>query len=241
MKFIQLLAIFTLIANQLFAQDKSSPVKLLQSEDFESPGRHEILSPIPYGEKGIIQVNNRGIKSFNFQLFTNELRFVKEKTVEPENKLSEHASNPRFVKVGSKTYLFVRDVYRDRDKEGVSCLEFNADKLDFEAKDKKLFETSDKVAYNGVYSFGGSSFEDENKISFGSYKMDISKNDKAVLFTYRLRPEKRNDKLNNDVIGMQVLTSKWKKFGVVKLRCLIQKQKWTIFHLLFQMMPKCIF
>lgn len=218
MKFIQLLVLITLISNQLFSQDKSSPVKLLQSEDFESPGKHEILAPIPYGEKGIIQVNNRGIKSFNFQLFSNDLRFIKEKTVEPERKLSEDASNPRFVKIGSKTYLFVRDVYRDRDKEGVSCLEFNPEKLDFELKDKKLFESSDKVAYNGLYSFSNAGFEDENKISFGSYKMDVSKNEKAIMFTYRLKPEKRNDKLNNDVIGMQVFDQKMDKIWGGEMR-----------------------
>jgi len=87
------------------------------------------------------------------------------------------------MRVGNKTYLFVRDVYKDRNVEGVSCLEFNLDKLNFEPADKKLFETSDKASSN---------------------TMDLSKNKKMVLFTYRLRPEKRNDKLNNDVIGMQV-------------------------------------
>lgn len=186
------------------AQPVHSPVKMLQSEDFESPGRHEILSPIPYGEKGILQVNNKGIKSFNFQLFSNDLKLIKEKTVEPEGKLSERAGSPRFIKVGKKTYLFVRDVDKDRDKEGVSCLEFDFDKLDFAPRDKKLFESSDRVAYNGLYSFSSESFVDDNNISFGTYKMDISKNQKNVLFTYRLRPEKRNDRLNNDVIGMHV-------------------------------------
>ena len=204
--------------SNLFAQNSDSPVKMLQSEDFESPGRHEILSPIPYGEKGILQVNNKGTKSFNFQLFSNDLKFIKDKTVEPREKLSEHASAPRFIKVGDKTYLFVRDVYKDRDKEGVSCLEFNLDKLNFEPRDKKLFETSDKVAYNGLYSFSSASFEDESKISFGSYKMDISKNEKAVLFTYRMRPEKRNDKLNNDVIGMQVFDQDMNKIWGDEMR-----------------------
>ena len=148
----------------IVAQKSDSPVKMMQSEDFESPGRHEILSPIPYGEKGILQVNNKGTKSFNFQLFSNDLKFIKDNTVEPKEKLSEHAAYPRFIKIGDKTFLFVRDVYKDRDKEGVSCLEFNLDKLNFEPRDQKLFETSDKVAYNGLYGFSSESFEDENKI-----------------------------------------------------------------------------
>jgi hypothetical protein len=41
--------------------------------------------------------------------------------------------------------------------------------------------------------------------------MDISKNEKSVLFTYRLRPEKKNDKLNNDVIGMHVYDQQMNK------------------------------
>jgi len=51
-----------------FAQKNDSPVKMEQSDDFDSPGRHEILSPIPYGEKGILQVNSKGIKSFKFSM-----------------------------------------------------------------------------------------------------------------------------------------------------------------------------
>jgi len=202
----------------ILAQKTDSPVKMMQSDDFESPGRHEILSPIPYGEKGILQVNNKGVSSFNFQLFSNKLTLIKENTVEPEDKLSERAGYPSFVKIGDKSYLFVRDVYRDRDKEGVSCLEFNIDKLNFEPKAKKLFESSDKVAYNGLFGFSDESFVDDNNISFGSYKMDISKNKKTVLFTYRLRPEKRNDRLNNDVIGMQLFDQDMNKIWGDEMR-----------------------
>lgn len=211
-KFLALLGVlFPFLFPPVLAQKPNSPVRMLQSEDFESPGRHEILSPIPFGEKGILQVNNKGTKSFNFQLFSNELKLLRENTVEPANKLSEHSGSPRFIKIGTKTYLFVRDIDKENDREGVSCLAFDLDKLDFAPSAKKLFESSSRVAYNGLYSFAGESFADDNKISFGSYKMDISKNQQHVLFTYRLRPEKRNDRLNNDVIGMQVFDQEMNK------------------------------
>jgi hypothetical protein len=227
MKLFSSFFFFFFFVAHVFAQKGESQVKMIQSEDFESPGRHEILAPIPFGEKGILQVNNKGIKSFNFQLFTNDLKFVKEKTVEPEDKLSEHANSPRFVKVGDKTYLFVRDVYRDRDKEGVSCLEFNFDKLNFEPKDKKLFESSDKVASNSSYfsmfAWGfmnrpAPDLDADDGITFGAYTMHISKNEKVVSFTYRLKPENRNDKLSKDVIGMQVFDQDMNKIWGDEMR-----------------------
>jgi hypothetical protein len=220
MRFYKLLSLALLLSLGSFAQKSNSPVVMHQSEDFESPGRHEILSPIPFGSKGILQVNNKGTKSFNFQWFTNDLKFVKENTVEPREKLSDNANSPRFVKIGDKSYLFVRDVYRDRKREGVSCLEFDLNKLDFVAKDKKLFESSEKVAYNSIFGMwrDDESFTDDNNISFGSYKMDISKNKKTVLFTYRLKPEHRNDRLNTDVIGMHLFDQDMNKLWGDEIR-----------------------
>jgi hypothetical protein len=59
MKFYLSLVIGLLAISDITAQKSDSPVKMIQSEGFESPGRHNILSPIPYEVKGILQVNNK--------------------------------------------------------------------------------------------------------------------------------------------------------------------------------------
>lgn len=186
------------------------PVELKKSDAFEIPWQHKPYPPISFAEKGILQVSEMRLKSFNFQWFTNDLKFVKEKTVEPKDRLSDRANSPRFIKVGDKAYLFVRDVYRERATEGVSCLEFDLDQFDFVKEDKKLFESSSKVAFN-MFRNNTASFEDDNNITFGLYKMDISKNSKTVLFTYRLVPENRKEKENHDVIGMHLFDANMNK------------------------------
>lgn len=191
-----------------FSQHK---VEMKQSESFDSKSRHEIGAPIPLGDEGILQVNNHGLESFQFQLFSNDLKMKNEKTVETEDRIGDRCSSPRMVKIGGHIYLFMRQVYREQKQEGVSCLRFNLNDLDFAPKSEELFRSSEQVAYNGIFSMGNAGFEDENKISFGSYKLDFSRNQKAVVFTYRLKPERKKDVENHDVMGMQVFNQNMEK------------------------------
>ena len=179
---------------------KTDEITMRQSQDFETPGRHSINEPVAYGNKGIFQFSNKGAKSVHVQLFGNDLKMIKENTDEIKSSLSEHANNPIIRRMGDKIYLFVRDVYRDTKTEGVSALEFNPETMRFEQKDKKLFESSSRVAFwSSRFFFGTFSFGD-----LGPYSMNFSKKESKVLFTYRLVPEKRNQKESHDEIGMYV-------------------------------------
>ncbi len=177
-----------LIVNSVMAQDPYATIKpydIKVSAEFESPGRYIVLNPVPYGDKGIIQVNAKNVESFNFQHFDSDLKFIKENTVETEGKLNKRVNFNRFVKFNNKTYLFVRDVFRETENEGISALEFNPDKLEFAGTSRNLFKSSGKVRMNS-YSFYQS--EDENNF----------------LYTYELTPKDRRDKYNKDVLGMYV-------------------------------------
>lgn len=176
-------AVSTVKSQDPYASIKPYDIKI--SAEFESPKRHAILNPVPFGDKGIVQVNAKNTESFSFQLFNSDLKFVKENTVSTEGKLNERVNFNRFIKFNKKTYLFVRDVFRETENEGISALEFNFDKLDFAGTSKNLFKSSGKVRMNS-YSFYQS--EDENNF----------------LYIYELTPKDRRDRYNKDVLGMNV-------------------------------------
>src|ERR1043165_812496 len=127
------------------AQVSAGPYTVRNSAEFESPKKHAISDPIPYGDKGIIQVNIQKAKSFSFQLFNNDLVYQKENTVPTEGLLNERVQYERAIKLKNKTYIMFRDVFREEDKEGISALEFNPDKLDFVGKSINLFSSSIRV------------------------------------------------------------------------------------------------
>ncbi len=178
---------------------KAGPYSVNSSEEFESPKKHEIQDPIPYGKDGIIQVNSKGSESFSFQLFSNDLKLIKENTVNTESKLNDHTNYDRFVKLQNKTYLFVRDVDRDAHTEGISALEFSPKDLDFKgAKATSLFQSTDKVQMGNYYGVG----RVYTGGYLGAYGFDVSNDKSKFLYTYRLVPREKKDKLNKDIIGM---------------------------------------
>lgn len=168
-----------------FIGQGSGPYNIKVSAEFESPKRHLVMNPVPYGKNGIIQVNGKNTESFSFQLFDNNLKMIKENTVSTDGKLNERVNFNRFQKFDNKTYLFVRDVFRETDNEGISALEFSPDKLDFIGNSRNLFKSSWKV----------------RSFSYGFYKSEDEKN---FLYTYELVSKEKRDKLNKDVIGMHV-------------------------------------
>lgn len=199
-------SLFLLVFTCIIAIAKSQntgPYTVRASEEFESPKRHLVSDPIAYGNDGIIQINNKGIESFSFQQFSTDLVFQKENTVLTEGKLNERVSYERFLKIKNKTYLFVREVFKEEHKEGITALEFLPGKLDFTGIGKNLFKSSDKVRmgytnyYTGTYS--------------GAYEFELSKDNTKFLYTYALIPAEKKDELNNDIIGMYVFDENLKQ------------------------------
>lgn len=191
-----LLGFVTICSN---AQDANAPVKMRQSADFDTPNRYPLLSLLPYNDVGIFNICNKGVGDYNIQLFGNDLKFKKEKDFDVSSRLSDKANSPEIIRMGNKVYLLVRDVYKDTKTEGLSALEFFPDKMTFDLKDKKLIESDGKVAYwfALVSGIGWAT-------SISNYSIKMSENEQKLLITYRRTPEKRSDKLNNDIIGMFV-------------------------------------
>jgi hypothetical protein len=116
---------------------------------------------------------------------------------------------PNLVKLKDKSYLFVREVFRETKTEGITALEFDPERLDFVGTGKNLFKSSDKVR-SGGFSAGmwGVSFASGG---FGAYDFSTSDDNTKFLFTYSLVPKEKRDKLNKDVIGFYVGDENLKK------------------------------
>lgn len=176
---------------------QTGPYRVRFSDGFDSPRKFRVMDPISYGDKGIIQVNARKkLKAYNFQLFSTDLKLKKESTVKMRDKLGDHVNFENFMKLKNKTYLFVREVFRGEEVEGISALEFDPDNLDFKGTSQNLFKSTGQVLAQ-TYSYRRS--EDNTKFAY----------------TYSLKPFERRDRLNKEVVGMQVfdenLTKIWGK------------------------------
>jgi hypothetical protein len=195
----------------LEAQVTSSPFTIKYSEPFVVPKGHAGLDPLAFGKDGYIQVNNKGVESFSFQKFSKDLKLEKENLVKIEDVFGERANLDQFVRLKNKTYLFARVVDREKDKEGISAMEFSPQKLDFNGKPVPLFQSSYKVrtemlagATPMFFGFGG---------GVAAYDFSKSQDSSKFMYDYALVSKEKKDKINKDVIGMYVydenLTKLW--------------------------------
>lgn len=210
---VSILAIATLLYTPYtIAQTTNGPYTIKVSEEFKSPKKHKVQSPVGYGKEGIVQVCSKNSESFAFQQFSDDLKNTKNRIISTENKLNERTSYNRFVKLKNKTYLFVRDVNRDAHTEGISALEFLPKELGFANKGKSLFQSSGPVRMGGFnigYSWGFGYPTSIGNPSLGTasdnnYNFVLSKDKTKFLYTYALTPKEKKDVLNKDVIGMYV-------------------------------------
>lgn len=203
----------SIMGNVVNGQEKNhsaGPFNVRNSEKFETPKRHKVLDPIPYEKIGIIQVSGKGTESYNFQVFDNNLKKIKENTVEIGTKLNDDVSLPNLVKLNSKSYLFVREVFRDTKTEGITALEFDPNTLTFVGTGKNLFKSTGKIRIGGGFGFYGFGMTTA-VTSIEGYDFETSDDKTKFLFTYSLIPKEKRDKLNSDIIGMYVFDENLKK------------------------------
>jgi hypothetical protein len=193
---------FSIAGGTLFGQAAGEisvgPYTLRNSSLFDSPKGHQVQSPISFGNVGIIQINPsvKDFNSYSFQLFSQDLKLKKETFIELKGRVGENVSFPFYpagsgiIKFKNKTYLFMREVMKsDKGKvDGLSVLEFFPDKLDFAPKSKNLFTAGGKVSMQG----------------WGFYDIKVSNDQSKFLCQYALYPKDKDNKVNKEIIGLQV-------------------------------------
>lgn len=194
-----------LFAASLHAQT-TSPYLVKKSEEFKSPRKHKILSPIGYGSNGIIQVEAKKLETFSFQKFSPQLKLEKENNVIVAKKVPPGSSFERMVAMKNKTYMFLRN-----ERYGIEALEFLPDKLDFSERSVPLFETSAKiniprstdwVEYGWGWNSGVLTTEDMNSPKM--YNFIVSEDKTKFMYNYTLVPKSYKQNLNKDVVGIYV-------------------------------------
>ncbi|MBL7771623.1 MAG: hypothetical protein JNM95_02030 [Chitinophagaceae bacterium] len=184
-------------------QGYTQDIVMKQSNEFDSPARHDILAPIQLGEQGIFQFNvksGRGkSESVHVVHFNNKLEKLQEKTITLDDEWMMISEIPHVVRVKNKIYFLTRE--DSKKTEGMSAIEFDPQTLTFSKNKIPLFQSSDKV-YN--WSF----------FRFGQEEADeclVSENNTRIGLIYRLKPESRREKVNYDIIGMNVFDENMQK------------------------------
>ena len=209
--------VFIFCSNEIFAQ--YSPFNIQTSEGADVSG-HEILATIPLGVNGVIQVDNRRCESFKFFHYSSDLKLKNQNTVTFE-KGSEmiESYDPIFLSMKTKSYLLVRQVNREKVMEGISAIEFSADKLAFVGDLRNLYNVDkpgdnliDRKLYDNLLTT-------QYRKEIGGHVTYTSSDSSKLLLNYIQKPKVRNDKENFAKVSLQLYDDNLEKIwgGVFKL------------------------
>ncbi len=181
-----------------FAQNSTGPFSIKNSAEYTT-GKGYKLTNVLTDKEDITQVSVNKMESVTFQKFSKDLKLVKENTVNTSMLVGDNSSYERMVNLKNKSYLFTREVNKNAHTEGIAAIEYNPDKMNFNGKQVKLFQSSDKVkSKGGGFVFGFAYIMGE------MYDFQPSLDKTKFLYQYTLTPKEKKDKLNKDIIGLNV-------------------------------------
>jgi hypothetical protein len=189
-------------AGQLSAQPASA-VAFAWGEEYKLPKKHEDLGFIGNFQDGYIQIGHRAHKSLTFQKFSPSLQLLGEQEVDLGDMPRDYSSE-ELTQIGNKYYWFVATYDKGEHKESLLAQEIDVKKGGTVGSWREVLTASKltgTLISTGFYRFGI-----DDKWHFYS-SFDKSK----ILVEYRKQPERRDNRLNNDVIGLQVLDASLNK------------------------------
>jgi hypothetical protein len=198
----------------LNAQVVAGPYVFKTSESYEPSSKYEAENIVGYGSEGIIQANSKDGDSFLFQKFSNDLKLEKENVINMKDKFEGVTHFERLVSLKTKSYLFVRDVRKKINTEGITALEFFPAKLELSTNPLPLFQSSAPVAGKGAHQYVAIQQEDRSKYFESSsqyigsglhpYECILSEDKSKFLYQYTLVPKMKDDRNSKEIKGMQV-------------------------------------
>ena len=154
----------------------------------------------------IVKTNNFIIQSFDPHTLDEISR--------AENNLERNSDFEAFVRTDKQFYVLYTLYDKPNNTEQLFAQEIDPSSSKFKGKPKKLLDVKGKIA--GVFQ-GGFSFYVSDKFDF-----QHSKSENKLLIHFRMKPEKRNDKLSYDRIGLYVFDA-----GLNKIWGDIREMKYT--------------
>ena len=132
-----------------------------------------------------------------------ELKMQKNHVIPVEQVFGNHTNFSNFVKFKNKSYLFVREVFKKQKGEGITAIEFSADRLDLVGKPRNLYISSRSVPdYVSVIS---------GKQEESPHKLMVNGDRTKFMYYYSLKPAKKSDAKNREVVGIHVFDESLRK------------------------------
>ncbi len=178
-------------SNALFSQ--KSPYTIKQSAEFPDSKGVPLwqTSAFPNGDVLLTFAKGEKLDKVGFQYFTSDLT-LSNSTMPNFKGLYDNkkAYLESVIVMNKKSYVFVKEVYKETKTEGISAVEFSSSSLDIKGEPVKLFESS-----RGVYGYSCTVSNDKSKLFYKS----------------NLRNRERKDVLNKQEFGFYMFDENLKK------------------------------
>ncbi|MES1225451.1 MAG: hypothetical protein ABUT20_58770, partial [Bacteroidota bacterium] len=184
----------------LLAQNKKISFKT--GEDYKPPSDAKDLSFFGNDKDGLINVYSKDAKLTIVRFNAHTLIPAGEQTITMP-KASGNFNSENVVDLNGKYYWLYSDWDRDSQKEWLGFNKIDIENGKLLPQANKIIETS-RMAGEPT----GSMFK---VLLANKYTFNYSAGNKKMLVSYRLHPEKRNDKLNYDNIGLHVFDENMEK------------------------------
>ncbi len=187
---------FSIIKIFAFAQS-NSPYTIRNSAEFESLEKLPIIQTNTNANGGGILTYAKGenIEKIAFQTFSADLNIENSNTPNIKSLFANKKTYfSRFLSLNKKSYVFVREVFKETKTEGVSAVEISPSSLEAVGEPIKLFETSRGIIYGG-YGYSSSTSNDKSKI----------------FYKYDLFNRERKDAINKQEFGLYMFDENMKQ------------------------------
>ena len=161
----------------LFSQGKG-PYSINHSTEFEDPDDMFLFRTTPYADGNILLtfINSERFDKIGLQLFSPDLKQVKVATPDLKSMFPNKKSYFDGVKImDKKSYLYVREVYKDTKTEGMSAVEFSPTTLELIGTPIKLFQSTRGIK-NSNFGYSTALSGDRTKLF---YKYDLFDKEKG--------------------------------------------------------------
>ncbi|HEY0031468.1 MAG TPA: hypothetical protein VGC65_11960 [Bacteroidia bacterium] len=187
-----LLISLQLISNGIFSQG-SGPYSIRHSDEFEDSKGVPLSQTNPYANGSVLLTFAKGEKldKIGFQLFSSGLAL--ESSTMPNVKAlfpNKKSYLERVVVLNKKSYIMVKEVFRETKTEGISAVEFSPTSLEISGGAVKLFEST-----RGVYGYSSAASNDKTKL----------------FYKFQLTNRERKDILNKEQYGFYMFDENLKQ------------------------------
>lgn len=195
-KYYALAISLLMVGSGLFAQDKG-PYAIRHSMEFPDTKGVPLSQTNPYANGNILLTFAKGarLNKIGLQLFSSDLKLQNSQIPDVKSLFSNKRSTfERVMVLNNKSYIFVREVFKETKTEGISAVEFSPSSLEIIGSPVKMFESSRGII-GGEYGYSSSASNDKSKL----------------FYKYNLFNREKKDVLNKEEFGFYMFDENMKQ------------------------------